>query len=276
MVWFRDFGLSLLIFLAAHAARAQTDPNTPPSTDYGAGYEMVMVTQDQQHALGSGVDPSWGSTIKLDKTYPLISSPLTPDAKAFNAEIDKILPEWWNGPTDNKVQSDPDTDITLDCEPAGEDPPVDGKFPDAGGMLPGVISVACMNYSYMHGAPHGGGTFWGFNWLVHERRRVKADDIFAPHTQWLKAFAALLNADQNANGPPAFPVDGSSEFGDPSHWVVAINGLGFIDSCAGLYGFDDGGQGAFVLIPWSQLRPYLNPHGIVPQVDWNATLPSTN
>jgi hypothetical protein len=142
MVWLRRFGLSLPLFLAVHSAQAQTDSNIPPPTDYGAGYEMVIVTQHQQHALGAGIDTGWGDAIKLGKTYPLISSPLTPDAKAFNAEIDKMLPEWWNGPADNTTQSDPDTDLTLVCEPAGEDPPVDGNIPDTGGMLPGVMVVS--------------------------------------------------------------------------------------------------------------------------------------
>ena len=270
MVRLRRFGLSLPFFLAAHIAQAQTDST---SADYGAGYEMVFVVQHQEHPLGPGVDPEWGDAIKLDKTYPLISSPLTPDAKAFNAEIGKMLPKWWNGPKDNKVQSDPDTNLTLDCEPTGEDPPVDGKFPDAGGMLPGVISIACMNYGYEHGAAHGGGVYWGFNWLVHAQRTVEPSDIFTPRTPWLKTLTALVNADRNADGPPPFPLE-KLDFSDTRNWVVASNGLGFIYSTADFFGFEDGGQGAFDLIPWSKLRPYLNPHGIVPKADWKATLPT--
>ena len=236
---------------------------------------MVIVTQNQQHALEPGADTGWGNAIKLDKTYPLISAPLTPDAKAFNAEIHKILPEWWNGPADNTTQSDPDTDITLDCEPVGVPLPVD-SVSDGLKMLPGVISIACMDYRYPHGAAHGDGAYWGFNWLVHERRRVTVADVFAPHTPWLKALAALLSADQNANGAPAVLVEGADAFADTSHWVVTRNGLGFIDQYASFYGYVDGGCGAFDLIPWSKLRPYLNPHGIVPRSDWNATLPPGN
>lgn len=236
---------------------------------------MAIVTQHQQHALGPGVDTEWGNAIKLHKTYPLISSPLTPGAKAYNTEIHKMLPEWWNGPEDNTTKSDPDTDITLDCEPTGNNLPVDGQSLNPGGMLPGIVSIGCMNYGYMHGAIHGGGVYWGFNWLVHAQRTVEPSDIFAPHSLWLQHLTALVNADRNANGPPAFPPE-KLALSDTTHWVVARNGLGFIYSYAELFGYQDGGSGGFVLIPWSKLRPYLNPHGIVPKANWNASPPMEN
>ena len=81
--------------------------------------------------------------------------------------------------------------------------------------------------------------------------------------------------DRTAEGPPPFPFE-KLDFSDTNNWVVARNGLGFIYSTADFFSVEDGGQGAFALIPWSKLRPYLNPHGIVPKADWNATLPSTN
>ena len=266
--------LVLGLYLISASAEARTSPDAS-AVDDGAGYKIVIIEQQQNHPLGAGVDTGFGDAVEFSKTYPLIASPLTQDANAFNAKIRTMLPKWWNGPSDNTQKSDPDTDITLVCQPTGEPPPVDGKSPDAGGMLPGVISMACMNDRYRHGALHGGGRYWGFNWLVDARRRLKASDVFAPGTAWKTPLAALLDADRNANGTPAVPLR-PLNVADPGHWVVARNGLGFIYAYAEFFGAEDGGAGAFDLIPWSKLRPYLNPHGIVPRQDWNLPLPDNS
>ncbi|WBO58935.1 hypothetical protein GT370_17845 [Acidocella sp. MX-AZ03] len=148
--------LVLGLYLISASAEARTSPGAS-AVDDGAGYKLVIIEQQQNHPLGAGVDTGFGDAVEFSKTYPLIASPLTQDANAFNAEIRTMLPKWWNGPSDNTQKSAPDTDITLVCQPTGEPPPVDGKSPDTGGMLPGVISMACMNDRYRHGALHGGG-----------------------------------------------------------------------------------------------------------------------
>lgn len=91
---------------------------TAPPTDYGAGYKMIMVKQHQEHASGKGYDDT--PTVTLNLSYPIISSPLTPDAIAYNETIKELIGRWWKdigAPQDNSQKADPGTDYTLICTP---------------------------------------------------------------------------------------------------------------------------------------------------------------
>jgi hypothetical protein len=262
-------GLALL--LIPGTVYAQTDESKLPPTDYGAGYKIVIFHQIQEHPPGAGDDQSNQGPIKLDTTYPLVASPLTREAKAFNTKMRQVVAKWWNGPQDNSTASDPDTDYSLDCEPVGLAPPVDSKLPSDLQMVPGVISVACGNYSYGLGAAHGGGENWGFNWLVHQEREVRASDIFDMKTDWLRALTAAAEADRRSTGAQHYA---DLDFSDTSHWVVTAGGLGLTYSWAEFGGFEDGGAGMYDSISWSKLATFLRKDGIVPQADWSATTPS--
>ena len=275
---FTTLGLVVLLlsgcFLGAAYAQvddsAQVDESQLPPTDYGAGYKIVILHQQQEHDPGPGDDDAGQGPIKLDKTYPLIANPLSQEAKAFNAKMQYMAAKWWgnmDAPHDNTTASDPNTDYSLDCKPAGLPAPVDAPSPSGEQMLPGVISVACGNYVFTLGAAHGGGENWGFNWLVHEKRELKASDVFSTRTRWLDALTAVVNAGRLAFNPGAQKLD----FSDTSHWVVETAGLGLTYSMAEFSGAEDGGMGTFDLVPWSKLAPYLRKDGIVPQADWSAT-----
>jgi hypothetical protein len=240
---------------------------------------MAIVTQQQQHAVGPGVDTGWGDAIKLDKTYPLISSPLTPDAIAYNEKIKELIGRWWKvigAPYDNSQKSDPDTDYQMSCLPGGGvvddgfDNDDNGGTPNQDQMLPGVISMTCFAYISLHGGAHGEGQEWGFNWLVAQQRPLKPDDVFRPNAEWLGAITAISNADRG-DAPSYAP---KLDLADRHHWVVGATGLGLAYTMGYLSGYVEGGAGGFYIIPWSKLHPYLNPHGIVPKADWNATLPT--
>src|SRR5271165_5731534 len=220
----------------------------PPPRDYGAGYQIIMFHQYQEHAPGAGDNENGQQPITLEKTYPLIANPRPPDAKAFNTKMQQMAAKWWTGPQNNTTASDPDTNLTLDCEPVGLTPPrdVDVSTPSGYSMVPGVISAVCENYTFILGFPHGEGSYWGFNWVVNQRRELRASDIFDMKAGWLHALTVAANADRGVgfNGVQ-YPLD----FSDTSHWVVTAVGLGLTYRDSAFTGFLEGGEGTFCLIP---------------------------
>ncbi len=258
--------LALPLFMPGIAA-AQTDESTLPATDYGAGYKIIIFHRHQEHPPAPNSDLDGQGPIKLDLTYPIIASPHTPGAELFNAAMKRMSATWWEAigaPKDNKTASDPDTDISLNCEPVGLPPPVDGNTPPNAQMLPGVISVACGYYMYGHGYAHGAGDNWGLNWIVLKRRALRASDIFNVKTNWLTALTDLVDADRGSPPENLRTLD----FSDTSHWVVSSVGLGFTYSDAAFANVEDGGMGTIDFIPWSNLDPYLRQDGVVPRADW--------
>lgn len=277
---FVRLGLAVLLlsgcFLGvAHAQMddsAQVDESQLPSTDYGAGYKIIIFHQHQEHAPGSGDDQSGQGPITLDKTYPVIASAFTQDAQAYNDYINWTISRWWSdidGPLNNTVVADSDTDISLDCEPVGLPPPIDVRTPAGAVMLPGVIAMSCGANQYQLGAAHGGGTYWGFNWLLAEHRPIGPLDVFTPNSGWLKALASLVNADRNANDNGASPLS-KLDFADSHHWVLRSDGLGLTYSDGDFENCECGGDGTLDVIPWSKLAPYLRKDGIIPRADWSA------
>jgi hypothetical protein len=244
----------------------QTAESKLSPTDYGAGYKVVIFHQHQEHAPGPGDDQYKQGPIELNTTFPLIASPTSSEAKAFNSNMKKMAAKWWGWPLENTTESDPDGDSTNDCEPVGLSlpPDVDASEPSGLKMLPGVISTACESYGYLLGAAHGGGSYWGFNWLMNQRREVRASDIFDMKTNWLRALTDAANADRS---PGASGTIEPLDFSDISHWVVTSKGLGLTYPDGYFEGFEEGGDGMFDVIPWSKLVPNLRKDGIVPLTD---------
>ncbi len=211
--------------------------------------------------------------VQLLLSYQLIAAPLSQDAMVYNSKFKKLFIQWWGdigGPNYTSQVADPDTDYNLICDPRARFN-YEGKQSEARpveSMLPGVISLYCLGYVYPHDT-HRHFYQWGFNWLVAKRRPITPRDIFIPNSGWLNAIIA------DAHKERAFiPLKGI-DYADRHHWLLGSMGLGY------LYGHDELPSGAinnqaiyFALIPWSKLRPYLNPHGIVPKADWKATLPT--
>ncbi len=233
-------------------------PHDP--TEYGAGYKIVL--QSQEHTPNN-----------LDIFYPIIASPLSADAKVYNSAIAEIVQRWENDIGFSKGKTGaygPNTVYSIDCEPGGGNGDRDSSTPPLQ-MLPDVISMTCMGGSNpSDGAGAFNGSEWGYNWLLTQHRPVNALDIFSRNSGWLKALNALAHADVSPD------LVSKPNFADSHRWVLTKNGLGFAFMLGEVAGYTDGGSGAFLLIPWSKLRPYLNPHGIVPRADWNATLPAGN
>jgi hypothetical protein len=255
----------LPIFRPAHA---QSDESKLPPTDYGAGYKLIVLNQSQESPPDANADPIDHAPDKFERTFPVISAPTTAETKAFDAAMLKMIASNGNGGTE-------DSDLSIDCEPVGLAAPVDSRVPTGLAMIPGVISAACRSYLYLHGAPHGYGSNWGFNWLVFQRREIRASDIFDTKTGWLAALNKSAKADQSAAGQTA----GSSDplnLADTSHWVVTTGGLGITYSWSEFAGEEDGGAGMLDAISWSKLAPFLRKDGIIPKSDWSAATPDIN
>jgi hypothetical protein len=272
------FGLVILLlsgcFLGAADAQAPSDSgkqvaDTP--RDYGAGYKIVMVSQHQEHAVQKSdllEDSDHPGPVQLQLYYPLIAAPLTPAAIAYNAEMKGLIARWWKdigGPKDNSQTADPNTDYWISCTPGagignGEGPPFER-------MLPGVISMSCSASAFPHDSNYSGGLFWGFNWLVAQRRPITPGDIFTPNSVWLKALTALVNTDRGGDLPSYAP---KLDYADRHRWVIGADGLGLNYSANDFVGQSQGGAGSVDLIGWDKLEPYLRKGGIVPQSDWSA------
>lgn len=266
-----------LILSIPGLAQAQMGKNGLQPTDYGAGYKLVMINQHQEYAPGPNSDPGFGD-IKLSRQYPSIVPPLTPDAQAYNNYIKALIMRWWHdtgSPLNNSVEADPDTDRALACEPVGE-PIEEGAFSAPAGMrmLPNVISMTCGFIYYIHGLPHARGIFWGFNWLVSQRRPIRPLDVFRPDSGWLRALTMLVNADRSAGDNNSDIPLAKLDYADSHRWVLTNFGLGLSYSAEEFENCVCGGLPAFDVIPWSKLAPYLRKGGIVPESDWSTTLPS--
>lgn len=104
------------------------DDVSAPPTDFGAGYKIIMFNQDREHAPAADDDSDQQGPVKLAIEYPLIASPLTPQAKFYNAAIAQFIPRWWKdfgGPKDNSQTADPNTIFPLFARRLGSLPNMD-------------------------------------------------------------------------------------------------------------------------------------------------------
>jgi hypothetical protein len=233
------------------------------------GYTISEYIRHREHNDPSDPYSNYGPVI-LDQTIPLIESPSSYLARTYNVALLRLAAKWWitlGGPPDNLASSDPSTDVWLDCEAVGFQPPVDNYTakPDDE-MLPNVISASCGIYRNVHGGAHGGGIYWGFNWILNQGREIRASDVFRTNSNWQSALTtALYPAGVTLADGMKVP-----DLSNTAHWVLETKGLGLTYSMNEFSGTEDGGLGAFALVSWSTLKRYLKPGGIVPRKYWNA------
>ena len=185
--------------------------------------------------------PGQGAMQYAEKTRLVIDAPLSDDARAFNAALAKRFPDAVTG---------------FDgAEESGAGFALNEATPD-------FISLDLFGWTYPVGAAHGIGAAEHVNYLMAERREVKASDVFAPGSGWQKALAALVLADlqkqAGAEDQPLFeeaPDAVAAMSPDPANWVITAKGLGvnFSVYSVGPYSFGD----RTVDLPWAALKPYL-------------------
>lgn len=286
---------AFLMFLAPHVGFAQT-AGYPTTTkvhpiDSGAGYKMVIAKfggPPFASAVPVHSGPKGPEILSPNLEYPLIISPLTPGAKAYNVMIERMALRWWadiGAPADISSYTTPGMGFQLNCTPGGAVLNNDGSLSGEQPMLPGVISLMCFAYQ-CNGNQWVKSSESGYNWIMAQRRTIRASDVFRKNSGWLKALTTLTNT-QRANThpeiflPPGAPIPKLLIFpldlANTRHWLLTRAGLGLVFNEIDFVGAGPGYQPSVAaIIPWSKLRPYLNPHGIVPQNDWNTAPPSTN
>jgi hypothetical protein len=203
--------------------------------------------------LDSGM-PGASTPIRLDQNIPQIVAPLNAKARAFNAAAKTYLLFRWmqqGGPPQANPQSDQWSDVFLDYAPNA-------------GALPGVISIEITFDEYMHGAMHPDNQEEQFNWNLEDSRHIIPGDLFRPDTDWqlgiaTAAIAAFAGVPQYT-GVPRTPENMKPAYADPRSWGLLQSGLRiYIPSYLRCYMCGAG----VATIPWSVLKPYLKPSGLV-------------
>jgi hypothetical protein len=203
--------------------------------------------------LDSGM-PGAFTPIRLDQNIPQIVAPLDAKARAFNAAVKSYLLFRWmqqGGPPLTNPQSDQWSDVSLDYAPNA-------------GALAGVISIEITFDEYTHGAMHPDSQEEEFNWNLEESRHIIPADLFRPDTDWqlgiaTAAVTAFAGVPQYMSVPRT-PENMAPAYSDPASWVLLQSGLKiYLPSYARCYMCGTG----IATIPWSVLKPYLKPGGLV-------------
>jgi hypothetical protein len=200
-----------------------------------------------------------GSTapITLDQNVPVIVAPLDATAIAFNLRMESYVDFLWEqagGPSETTPTDDNNTDFLLDYSPNLD-------------ALPGVLSIDMSLSDYPHGAAHGEWRPANFNWNIAAERQVTPEDIFVASADWQKAVAQLAIAaftragyiDSDYLTDLMSIVDNSLV--DPQSWALLKDGLRIETSAYEICPYSCGAPS--IVIPWSALRAYLKPGGLV-------------
>jgi hypothetical protein len=196
--------------------------------------------------------------IKLGQDIPQIVTPLTPQSRAFNTGMENFAQSVWSqqgGPPLSTPHDDKSDDFYFGCDLNTN-------------ALPGLFSFTCFFDNYHHGNIHATGRPHDFNWNIQSERQVTPDDIFAPGTGWQSAVAkAAISAFTRAGKiqpgflMPQLMPQVNAWLSNPSGWDLLREGLkidtGDYEICP--YTCD----APSTIIPWSVLKPYLKPGGLV-------------
>lgn len=140
------------------------------------------------------------------------------------------------------------------------------------------ISATVSNSIYEHGAAHGMSGIVQLNWLLKEQRKLKADDVFQPQSNWQselynrtdKYLHSQLDANNGGNyqdwlGKPEEMVKTVHEIlADPANWQIDEKGITIV--------FNPYAVACYACTPepftmsWNSLKPLLQP-GFVPPSD---------
>lgn len=200
-----------------------------------------------------GADAS--TPIELEQNIPQIVAPLDAKARAFNAAIKDYAFSIWNefdGPPRSNPQRDEYQDLSIDYEPNAL-------------ALPGIISISFSEGNYVHGAAHGEGANFDFNWIIAQSRHAVPADIFSPAHNWrhgltVAAIAAFKSKLKSSWGNGAAD-DFQGAFSRPDAWALLKSGLRIDTSSYEICSYACGAPS--VIIPWSDLRPYLKSGWII-------------
>lgn len=184
---------------------AQADTGNLARDDAERGAPQVS-TLDAEWPLALSTDPDWQAWNRAieSEARELASQgqakPGDPWAKA----------DWMDG-------MDNDVSVTLDA------------------VTPVFVGASFQNLWYGHGAAHPNYTKLQFNWLLSQRRELRAEDVFRPDSGWRKVLYDRAMESLKVQIDPKFPesqwAPGYGEdliqkmVGDPHNWILDTTGL---------------------------------------------------
>jgi hypothetical protein len=221
--------------------------------EWSASFPMSKKAERDIGPDGASLTP-----IRLEQNIPQIVSPLTSQSLAFNTGVKNFVQLVWSdngGPPFSAPREDTEDDIGLDYT----------FNPDA---LQGLFSFSFSISNYHHGAAHGSGQKYNFNWNIKSERQVVPGDIFDAGTGWQSAVAKAAMASFTEAGviqpgylTPDIMPQVNAQLADPNGWEILREGLkidtGDYQICP--YTCDT----PSTIIPWSALKPYLKTNGLV-------------
>lgn len=221
------------------------------------GYNFVIF--DQTATIPDPESDPGADTI--EQQLPQIVSPVTPQAVVFNQNVKRYFETAWancKGPKTSNPTSHPPGKNAWMWAGAGTS---DNDWPqDLQNMLPGVISIRFeFNWEFPPG--HPGTCIYDFNWLMAGERLVELNDIFDPSKNWQKAMIKNVNT-QRPPWPQSWPApDLSKQIIDPTGWLLNQQGIELVFGQGEFGGYENGGATEGVVVPWSNLKPYLKKGG---------------
>jgi hypothetical protein len=133
-----------------------------------------------------------------------------------------------------------------------------------------VVATISRSYTYAHPAHHER----GFNWLLKQGRELKQDNLFQSNSgweAWMKGRVSQIIKDYEINDVKADPTDAGEIAAlaagvavESRNWQVDPKGLSLIFSEDELP-YTDAVTMPDVTLPWSDLKPYLNPAFEIPR-----------
>jgi len=133
-----------------------------------------------------------------------------------------------------------------------------------------VVATISRSYTYAHPALHQR----GFNWLLQQGCELKQDNLFQPNSgweAWMRKRVSQIIKDYEITEVKADPTDAEEIAGlaagvavESRNWQVDPKGLSLIFSEDELP-YTDAVTMPDVTLPWSDLKPYLNPAFEIPR-----------
>jgi uncharacterized protein len=130
-----------------------------------------------------------------------------------------------------------------------------------------LISYQDASSQYDHGAPHGYSVIYFFNWLLEDKRELKASDLFDDKTSWRNKLVALVaqkKKEQEAADKSIYRVPGEDlksglinidKLTSSNNWMIAKDGLVLrLDAW-------NSSHSVLFTIDWKTLDPYLSKNG---------------
>ncbi|MET0183579.1 MAG: RsiV family protein [Caulobacterales bacterium] len=197
-----------------------------------------------QAAADSGLGDAAPAAIVRDIRYPRIDGASTPQAQRFNQLVAQ-QPQY-------RLEDQTDEAVSYEIVYAG----------------PALISVRFNVYENTLGAAHPNNSYRAVTVLMSgEGRPIQAGDVFRSGSGWedfitQRSIAAITRQFREYEFQPP-PQDVRESATKPHLWLIGQDGLTILFPPYS-FGGPHALGGAEVLIPWSDLRPYLNPAAPAP------------